>query len=320
MGIAARVFVVTVCIVSAISLANCAATSSSSPNTSIATADPEPTRPSATTSFEYHVGPRDTLQIAVFQVPDLNRTVQVDSGGFISLPLIGKVKVGGMTVQSAQDEISAKLGKSYLRSPQVSVSLVKSGQRVTLNGAVKNPTVLTIDGSLTLSQAIAQTGGVGELGNTERIHVARVTGQQVKDEVFNLDQIQSGKASDPPLYGGDIVIVEESNTKLALKNVKDLLPFAVIGSILSDVGVKRDLAPLVRLANGLTLYRYHYQWSDTVYVGVLAQDVDLVVPKAVSRGTDGYLRVNYSQLGLELRTCTEWMASRNGAERNVSCL
>jgi len=87
------------------------------------------------------------------------------------------------------------------------LSLVKSGQRVTVNGAVKSPTVLTVDGTLTLSMAIAQTGGLSDLGSSERIHVARTTGQQVEDSVFNLNDIESGRAPNPTLRGGDIVVV-----------------------------------------------------------------------------------------------------------------
>jgi polysaccharide export outer membrane protein len=261
------------------------------------------------TSSDYRIGPRDLLQVSVFQVPDLNRTVQVNGKGFVILPLVGGVQVGGKTPEQAEQEIAAKLEKRYLRSPQVSVSIAKSGQRVTVNGAVKSPQVLTIDGRLTLSQAIAQTGGVNEVGNAQRIHVARVTGQTVNDVIFDLEAIQSGKAADPSLVGGDIVVAEESKSRIAFKTMKDLLPFAAIGAFLSDIRVKRDIVSLGQVANGLRLYRYRYAWSSTLYVGVMAQEVMEVVPAAVTRGDDGYLRVDYRQLGLSLQTWDEWVAS-----------
>jgi hypothetical protein len=165
--------------------------------------------------------------------------------------------------------------------------------------------------------AIAQSGGVSELGNAERVHVARPAGQQVEDLVFNLDDIQAGKAQNPMLRGGDIVVVEESGRKVALKNVKDLLPFAAIGAFLSDARVKRDITPLGRWENGLQLYRYHYAWSDTLYVGVLAQEVLEVAPNAVSRGADGYLRVDYVRLGLRMQPWEKWLAlhSKDPGER-----
>jgi hypothetical protein len=47
-----------------------------------------------------------------------------------------------------------------------------------------------------------------------------------------LDNIQAGKGTDPILEGGDIVVAEQSGTKVALKNLKDLLPFAILSSVL----------------------------------------------------------------------------------------
>jgi len=74
----------------------------------------------------------------------------------------------------------------------------------------------------------------------------------------------------------------------------------------SDVRLKRDIVKLGELANGLHLYRYRYLWSDVIYVGVMAQEVAAIAPTAVVRGADGYLRVDYGQLGLRLTTWDEW--------------
>ena len=76
----------------------------------------------------------------------------------------------------------------------------------------------------------------------------------------------------------------------------------------SDMRLKRDIAQVGRLANGLKLYRYRYLWSDTVYVGVMAQEVALLEPKAVMHGPDGFLRVDYGRLGLRMMTWDEWLA------------
>ena len=181
---------------------------------------------------EYVIAPRDVLQVTVFQVPDLSKSTQVNGNGDVTLPLIGQVHVGGRSVEQAQQDIAEKLGKKYVRAPQVTVLVTKSGQRVTVNGSVKSPNVLTIDGRLTLSQAIAATGGLGELANSNRIQVARVSDELVKDNIFDLDQIQSGAIPDPVLQGGDIVVVEDSSGKVAFKSIKDLLPFAVLAAVL----------------------------------------------------------------------------------------
>ena len=259
---------------------------------------------------DYRITPQDILQVAVFQVPDLTRTVQVDGSGFVTLPLVGNVQVQGKSLLQAQNDITGRYQKSYLQSPQVTVSLVKSGQRVTVSGAVKGPAVLSLDVPLTLNMAVAQAGGMGETGNPERVHIARTTGEAVEDSVHNLNDIQAGKAPNPMLRGGDIVVVEDSQTRLALKNIKDVLPLAAVATFatMSDVRAKRDITPLAQRENGLRLYRYRYAGSDTFYVGVLAQEVLEVAPIAVLRGADGYLRVDYARLGFRLQRWEDWVA------------
>jgi hypothetical protein len=78
----------------------------------------------------------------------------------------------------------------------------------------------------------------------------------------------------------------------------------------SDIRLKRDIAALGRNAGGLNLYRFRYLWSDTVHVGVMAQEVAVTQPDAVQQGADGYLRVDYARLGLRMRTWDEWVAAR----------
>jgi hypothetical protein len=70
----------------------------------------------------------------------------------------------------------------------------------------------------------------------------------------------------------------------------------------SDARLKRDIALIGRRDDGLGLYAYRYLWSDTVYVGVMAQEVALIHPDAVVHGLDGYLRVDYARLGARLVT------------------
>src|SRR5262245_55447397 len=76
----------------------------------------------------------------------------------------------------------------------------------------------------------------------------------------------------------------------------------------SDMQLKEDVVPLMRLDNGLELYRFRYKGSDhTLYVGVMAQEVQKIDPGAVSRGRDGYFQVDYDRLGLKFMTWEEWV-------------
>jgi hypothetical protein len=77
----------------------------------------------------------------------------------------------------------------------------------------------------------------------------------------------------------------------------------------SDVRLKYDVVLLGRLDDGLGYYRFTYIGGHTQYVGVMAQDVQTVMPEAVTRDTDGYLRVSYDKLGLPFETYDQWLAT-----------
>ena len=72
--------------------------------------------------------------------------------------------------------------------------------------------------------------------------------------------------------------------------------------------MKHDIVLLGRLDNGLGYYRFSYLGSSKAYVGVMAQEVERLMPDAVTRGSDGYLRVYYEKLGLKFRTYRDWLA------------
>jgi hypothetical protein len=76
----------------------------------------------------------------------------------------------------------------------------------------------------------------------------------------------------------------------------------------SDIALKHDITLLGHLDNGLGFYRFSYNGSDKAYVGVMAQEVHTVMPKAVVRDRDGYLRVFYEKLGVRFQTYEHWIA------------
>jgi Protein of unknown function (DUF3300)/Chaperone of endosialidase len=77
----------------------------------------------------------------------------------------------------------------------------------------------------------------------------------------------------------------------------------------SDIALKHDIVLLGRLSNGMGFYRFSYNGSDQAYVGVIAQEVQVVAPDAVTRGQDGYLRVFYDKIGVKFQTYDQWVAS-----------
>ena len=80
----------------------------------------------------------------------------------------------------------------------------------------------------------------------------------------------------------------------------------VVGNLnlryVSDIRLKKDISLLGKLFNGLNLYRYRYLWSDTFYVGVMAQEVEKIMPDAVIYDSRGYMAVNYGKIGIPMLT------------------
>lgn len=86
--------------------------------------------------------------------------------------------------------------------------------------------------------------------------------------------------------------------------------FGEVGGVIpmiSDRRLKRDIALLATLANGMSIYSFRYLWSDEVYVGVMAQDLLLTAWRhAVVRQPNGFYAVNYTALGLRMASLDEW--------------
>ncbi|MEX2153779.1 MAG: tail fiber domain-containing protein [Gemmatimonadaceae bacterium] len=92
----------------------------------------------------------------------------------------------------------------------------------------------------------------------------------------------------------------------------------IIARLFSDARLKRDIALLRRLPNGIGIYSFRYLWSDTRYVGVIAQEVADIVPDAVRRSIAGYLTVDYERLGLRMMRWEEWVAEARVVEEEAA--
>jgi len=174
---------------------------------------------------DYKIGPQDTLEVAVFQVQDLSKTVRVDSGGTILLPLIGQMPASGRTTQELSDDVATELGRKYLNDPLVTVTVKESAsQRVTVDGAVIHPGIYPISGETTLMQAVALAQGPAELADLHQVAIFRTSGAQRLTAVFDLAAIREGKAADPRILANDLVIVETSRGRKFLRGLREAIP------------------------------------------------------------------------------------------------
>ena len=188
----------------------------------------EQTSAAAAPAADYRIGPQDTLEINVFQLSDLNRTVVVDSSGQILLPLLGQVIAQGKTSDELQNDIAARLSKSYVNNPQVTVAVKDAiGQRITVDGAVQQPGVYPLSGPTTLMQAVALAKGADtKLANIHKVAVYRVVDNQRTETMYDLAAIREGKRPDPVIYGKDLIVVDTSNGRSFLRDLGSASPIA----------------------------------------------------------------------------------------------
>ncbi len=186
-----------------------------------------PAPPQTNSGTDDIVAENDLLEVDVFQVNDLDRTVRVDSKGRISLALIGEVQAKGKTIPQIESEIESKYGAKYLQSPDVSVFMKESaGQRVTVDGAVIKPGIYPVSSTTTLLQVLALAGGLQEIADETKLYVFRQIGERKLVANYSIKDIRAGKKGDPRIFGSDVIVSFQSGAKVAGKNLRDALGIA----------------------------------------------------------------------------------------------
>lgn len=175
---------------------------------------------------DYRIGAMDVLDVNVFGIEDLKREVTVDAGGNVVLPLVGQLKAGGRTPGEFSRDLETALKARYMKNPQVIVSVKNAqSQRVTIDGAVNQPGVYPLPGPTTLLQAISLAHGPDQkLANTKKVAVFRQVGGSRHTAFFDLNQIRTGKAEDPQIYGNDIIVVDTSSGSKFIQNFQGVFP------------------------------------------------------------------------------------------------
>lgn len=149
----------------------------------------------------YKLGPGDLITIRVMGEEDLKREkVRLSDAGTISYPIIGEIRVKGMTVGALEEHITKGLKGKYLLDPQVTVML-EEYRNFFVNGHVEKPGGYPYQPGLTVRKAISIAGGFKERAARDKLNI-------IRDE----DPSQTTKRVDlnAPVYPGDILTVEES--------------------------------------------------------------------------------------------------------------
>jgi len=160
----------------------------------------------------YRIGRQDLLEVRVFDLEELNQTVRVSDDGSITLPLLGRLAVAGLTKTELEGLIARLLEERFVRDPQVTL-FVKDyeSRKVAVSGAVRNASTYEMLGDKTLLEMISLAGGLdGDLGKEIIIFRRRADGVTERVAV-DLEGLVYG--ADPALnltvLPGDIIYVPE---------------------------------------------------------------------------------------------------------------
>ena len=156
----------------------------------------------------------DVIEIDVYQEGDLNKSVRIEGDGTVSLALVGKVKLAGMTLEEGKSLITDLYNRDYLVDPQISLLVVSFSPKVLhILGSVGRPGVVEIppDRDLTLTEALSKVGGVTRMGNPRAIKIKRVdqNGRTRQMDVNFSKIVQDSDVKDLVLNEGDTIWVPE---------------------------------------------------------------------------------------------------------------
>lgn len=159
------------------------------------------------------LGPSDALKISVYGNPDLSLETRVSQSGSITFPLVGEVKVGGLTTSDAEKEIAGLLvSGGFVLKPQVNILVTaRQSQLVSVLGQVAKPGRYPIDGKHSLIDILALAGGVVADGG-DKVYLIRNRNGQSKKEVIDLvEMVRSGNMKkDLDLMTDDVVYAEKA--------------------------------------------------------------------------------------------------------------
>jgi polysaccharide export outer membrane protein len=179
-----------------------------------------PLKPESRKVLLYTIAITDSLRVSVFGEDDLSRITRVDARGMINLPLVGEVKVFGLTLREAEEAIARAYREGrYLRNPQVTATVeVYAVREITVQGQVKNPqrVVMPAESTMSVLEAVTKCGGFTDSAKGTEVRVTRVGPDgAVKVFVVDVDSLIKGKgrakSEDDSLLlaPGDIIYVPE---------------------------------------------------------------------------------------------------------------
>jgi len=243
---------------------------------SAAQAQPVPAAPAAAAPAEYRIGSGDVVRITVFQNPDLTLETRITEAGIVNYPLLGNIRLGGLSVTAAEKLVADGLRNgNFVKQPQVSMVVLQvRGNQASVLGQVNRPGRYPIEvADMRLTDLIATAGGTSPAGADIVVLVGTRDGKPFRTEV-DLPTLfaPGGRDKDLLILNGDTVWVDrqplvyiygEVQRPGAMRLERDmtLLQVLATGGGLTPRGTER----------GIKVHRRDTDGSIKVIEGVMAE-------------------------------------------------
>lgn len=191
---------------------------------STATAD---ARSASQVDEPFQLQPGDALRIQVWRQPELSGEFTVAADGSIAHPLYREIRVTGLSVAAARDQLDAIL-RRYVENPQF---VVEPLLHVVVSGAVGRPDVYAVSPGTTIVQALAKAGGIAQDGEKDRVHLVR----DLREQVVNLDDPRAGLM---PVRSGDQILVDQRRQWFRSVIVPAATILGAVASVI--IAIRRD--------------------------------------------------------------------------------
>jgi polysaccharide export outer membrane protein len=162
---------------------------------------------------DYLLRPGDSIEMIVYREQDLNIKSKIGRDGLVQLPLLGEVKIGGLTVRAATALIRGKYNADYLVEPQIYLNVVAyNTTKFTMIGQVNKPGTYEYSASdpLGLLEAIGMAGGFTRIADRGHVVVKRREGDKVRTIKVNAKRLTDSGVDQFLIQSGDVINIGES--------------------------------------------------------------------------------------------------------------
>lgn len=169
---------------------------------------------------DYIIGHNDVLKVTVYDHDDLASVVRVGGNGSITIPLIGQVRVSGLTVAGVENLLKEKLADGYIINPLVTVFIQEyRSRKVTILGEIVRPGLYELTGDSTLLEIISKAGGLNEDAGERAIikrHPAGKAGEDLRPDTVTLTidlgrlVAEGDNSLNTSVYDGDSIYIPKA--------------------------------------------------------------------------------------------------------------